>query len=252
VTKSILTKCGCQVDVANNGSEALMLMEENDYALVLMDCMMPVINGYDTTAFIRDQTSAVRNHDVPVIALTANAMREDSDNCRAAGMNDYLTKPFDVAELLAMLNKWLPSGSSPYTVYESTDENIKGSCANSSISKEENFNLDEFVNRNMGDLGLCGDVARIFFDQAPVYIKEIRTALELHDKEILRQNSHKLKGAAANLALPRLSETAALLEVAAKEDTLEKAGSLVFELEQRFAQAASAVNELLPATQPLS
>jgi PAS domain S-box-containing protein len=251
VTKSILTKCGFQVDVANNGSEALMLMEINDYSLVLMDCMMPVINGYDTTVFIRDRTSAVRNHDVPVIALTANAMREDSDNCRAAGMNDYLTKPFDVEELLAMLNKWLPSGSAPDTVTISTSDNVR-SCANPSFSREENFNRDEFVNRNLGDLGLCRDVARIFFDQGPAYIQEILTALELQDSEVLRRNSHKLKGAAANLALPRLSETAALLEIAAKERQLEKAGKLISELEQRFDQAAKAVNELLPVTLPLS
>jgi HPt (histidine-containing phosphotransfer) domain-containing protein len=99
---------------------------------------------------------------------------------------------------------------------------------------------------------LCRDVARIFFDQGPAYIQEIRTALELQDNEGLRRNSHKLKGAAANLALPRLSETAALLEVSAKEKQLEKAGKLISELEQRFDQAAKAVNELLTATLPLS
>ncbi|MFA7403821.1 MAG: Hpt domain-containing protein [Pelobacteraceae bacterium] len=124
-------------------------------------------------------------------------------------------------------------------------------CANASFPREENFNRDEFVNRNLGDFGLCRDVARIFFDQGPAYIQEIRTALELQDNEALRRNSHKLKGAAANMALPRLSETAALLEVAAKEKQPEQAGKLISELEQRFDQAAKAVNELLPVTLPL-
>ncbi|MDD2541077.1 MAG: response regulator [Desulfuromonadaceae bacterium] len=111
VIKSILKKFGYLVDVANNGREAIKALEINDYALVLMDCMMPVLNGYETTAIIRDQTSTVTNHNIPVIALTANAMREDRDNCLAAGMDDYLTKPFEFAELQAILGKWIPSDS---------------------------------------------------------------------------------------------------------------------------------------------
>ncbi len=111
VIQSILKKFGYLVDVASNGREAIKALENNDYALVLMDCMMPVLNGYETTAIIREQTSTVKNHTIPVIALTANAMREDRDNCLAAGMDDYLTKPFEFAELLAMLGKWIPADS---------------------------------------------------------------------------------------------------------------------------------------------
>jgi len=102
----LLPKFGYQVDVASDGSEGLKLLEENDYALVLMDCMMPVMNGYEATVAIRNQTSKVRNHAIPVIALTANAMREDRDNCLAAGMDDYICKPVEVALLLATLGKW--------------------------------------------------------------------------------------------------------------------------------------------------
>jgi PAS domain S-box-containing protein len=102
----LLSKYGYQVDVANNGSEGLKSLEENDYALVLMDCMMPVLDGYEATAVIRNQTSKVRNHAIPVIALTANAMREDRDICLAAGMDDYLSKPIEIALLLATLEKW--------------------------------------------------------------------------------------------------------------------------------------------------
>jgi signal transduction histidine kinase/CheY-like chemotaxis protein len=124
VTKSILAKFGYQVDVANNGREALELMEENDYVLVLMDCMMPVMNGYDTTAVIRDPSSAVRNHSIPVIALTAKALREDRETCLAAGMDDYLSKPLNIDEFLEKLEKWVTfddpgSGSALYTNQES-------------------------------------------------------------------------------------------------------------------------------------
>jgi len=111
----ILALYGYNVDVANNGREALKLLEANDYALVLMDCMMPVMDGYETTAAIRDPSSKVRNHAITVIAVTANAMRDDRDGCLAAGMNDYLPKPVDVDVLLAMLEKWLKvdHGDSP-------------------------------------------------------------------------------------------------------------------------------------------
>jgi PAS domain S-box-containing protein len=106
-TSRLLSRCGYQVTVAGNGSEGVKLLEENDFDLVLMDCMMPVMDGYDATAAIRNRTSNVRNHAIPVIALTANAMREDRDRCLAAGMDDYLSKPVDVEGLLAMLEKWL-------------------------------------------------------------------------------------------------------------------------------------------------
>jgi len=114
--KAILEKFGCQVDVANNGDEALKLLEQNDYDMVLMDCMMPVMSGYEATAVIRNRTSKVRNHTVPVIALTADVMQETSDRCMFAGMNDYLSKPFKNEQLLALLKKWVPAaGSNPVT-----------------------------------------------------------------------------------------------------------------------------------------
>ncbi len=115
LTKAILGKFGYHVDVASNGSEALKLLEVNDYALVLMDGMMPVMNGYEAIAVIRDQTSNVRNHAIPVIALTANAMREDRDECLAAGMDDYLSKPLEIAELLVLVEKWTAFGAAHST-----------------------------------------------------------------------------------------------------------------------------------------
>jgi CheY-like chemotaxis protein len=94
------------VDIANNGSEGLKMLEESDYALVLMDCMMPVMDGYEATAAIRSPTSNVRNHAIPIIAVTAHALREARDKCLAAGMDDYLSKPVEYPVMIAMLEKW--------------------------------------------------------------------------------------------------------------------------------------------------
>jgi signal transduction histidine kinase/ActR/RegA family two-component response regulator len=107
IVPRLLKNYGYQVDVVADGSEALQALENSDYALVLMDCMMPVMDGYQVTAIIRDPASAVRRHDIPVIALTGNAMKQDRDECIAAGMDDHLPKPLILEDLLAKLEKWL-------------------------------------------------------------------------------------------------------------------------------------------------
>jgi len=107
IVPKLLKSYGYQVDVAVDGIEALQALQENDYALVLMDCMMPKMNGYEVTTIIRNPASAVRRHDIPVIALTGNAMKQDRDRCIAAGMDDHLPKPLLLADLLAKLDKWL-------------------------------------------------------------------------------------------------------------------------------------------------
>ncbi len=107
IVPKLLRSYGYQVDVACNGKEALQALEINDYELVLMDCMMPEMNGYQVTAIIRDPSSSVRRHDIPVIAITGNAMKQDRDRCIAAGMNDHLPKPLLLPDLLVMLEKWL-------------------------------------------------------------------------------------------------------------------------------------------------
>ena len=107
LVRVFLTKLGYTVDVAGNGHEVLKALQEKEYSLVLMDGMMPGMNGYEAAAVIRDQGSSVRNHDIPIVALTANAMHADREKCLAAGMDDYLAKPLEFVALVAMLEKWL-------------------------------------------------------------------------------------------------------------------------------------------------
>src|SRR5690606_18983608 len=109
VAKGMLSRLGYQVMGAEHGEAALQLLQENDFDLVLMDCNMPVMDGYETTRRIREQAQW---HDLPIIALTANAMEEDRQRCTEAGMNDYLVKPFKREDLQNMMNKWLGNGES--------------------------------------------------------------------------------------------------------------------------------------------
>jgi two-component system sensor histidine kinase/response regulator len=103
----MLTKLGHRVDVATHGREAIDMLSKAHYGLVLMDCQMPEMDGFEATRIIRDQTSSVLDHGVPVVAMTANAFPEDRARALACGMNDFLAKPVDRAVLAAALEKWL-------------------------------------------------------------------------------------------------------------------------------------------------
>ncbi|MHA6161274.1 hybrid sensor histidine kinase/response regulator [Pseudomonas sichuanensis] len=105
VAKGMLGKLGCQVQVAAQGAEALEFLEQETFDLVLMDCNMPVMDGYEASRRIRQSG---RWPELPIVALTANAMPEERERCRAAGMNDYLAKPFRREELLALIDHWVP------------------------------------------------------------------------------------------------------------------------------------------------
>ncbi|OFS73754.1 hybrid sensor histidine kinase/response regulator [Pseudomonas sp. HMSC08G10] len=105
VAKGMLVKLGCQVLLATQGAEALARLEQETVDMVLMDCNMPVMDGYEATRRIRQDG---RWPALPIVALTANAMPEERERCRAAGMNDYLAKPFRREELLALVDHWVP------------------------------------------------------------------------------------------------------------------------------------------------
>ncbi|MFW9266960.1 response regulator [Pseudomonas sp. NR3] len=108
VAKGMLVKLGCEVIVAAHGAEGLDQLEQREFDLVLMDCNMPVMDGYEASRQIR---RSGRWPDLPIVALTANAMPEERERCRAAGMSDYLSKPFRREELAALLDQWVPTTS---------------------------------------------------------------------------------------------------------------------------------------------
>lgn len=107
VGMKILEKLGCRADAVADGLEAVKALELIPYDLVLMDCRMPEMDGYEATRLIRGPESSVLNHDIPIIAMTANAMEGDRDRCIDAGMDDYITKPIDPQALIDVIEKWL-------------------------------------------------------------------------------------------------------------------------------------------------
>jgi two-component system, sensor histidine kinase and response regulator len=113
VALNILKRFGYNTDAAANGKAAIKALEMNPYDIVLMDCQMPEMDGYETTGEIRNPASKVLDHGVPVIAMTAHAIKGDREKCLEAGMDDYLCKPVNPRELCDMIDKWIkaPEGS---------------------------------------------------------------------------------------------------------------------------------------------
>jgi CheY-like chemotaxis protein len=112
----MLAKLGYHVDLAKGGREALHRLGKERYDLVLMDCQMPEMDGFEATRLIRDPTSGVLDHDVPIVAMTANAFPEDRARSLECGMSDFLSKPVDRAALSAMIVKWLRPAKEPAAV----------------------------------------------------------------------------------------------------------------------------------------
>jgi PAS domain S-box-containing protein len=110
---NLLNKLGYNVDIVANGLEAVQALEFINYDMVLMDCQMPEMGGFEATSLIRDKRSRVLNHDVTIIAVTANAMAKDREECADAGMDDYLSKPLKKNDLVMMMEKWLPLREMP-------------------------------------------------------------------------------------------------------------------------------------------
>jgi len=107
VAKSILKKLDFQVDIAENGEQAINMLRKRNYDLIIMDCQMPEMDGYQATETIRNSKTILTKNSVPIIAMTANAMIGDREKCLSSGMNDYISKPLEPQNLLNIVEKWL-------------------------------------------------------------------------------------------------------------------------------------------------
>lgn len=227
VALGILKKLGLAADAVADGQEVLHALEMLPYDLVLMDVQMPVMGGYEATRKIRDPGSPVLDHDIPVIAMTANAMAGDREKCLEAGMNGYVSKPVDPLTLAKELEKWLIKGPGPLTAATGRGDTPSGKVS-------DIFNREEFLERVLDDEDLAETIIAEFLADMPAQIKTMRSYIEQNKSEQAGAQAHKIKGAAGNISAKALQEISRLMEEAAKEADLETLNHLMPQIEGCF------------------
>ena len=217
-----LHKLGYTASAVVNGAETIRALEDGGFDLVLMDCQMPVMDGFEATHRIR----ASARPGIPVIAITADAMSDDRDRCLREGMNDYLAKPVELETLAETLAKWLPAcdaGPVPAPVVEPVD----GKAA-------AVFNVEALLRRLLGDRHLAGLVLRGFLEDMPSQLLALRARLDDADAAGTRLQSHTIKGAAATVAAESLQALALAMEQAGAAGQLEACDELMPRLVKEF------------------
>lgn len=209
----LLRDVGFNVDVAANGLIALERLNNNAYALVLMDMQMPEMDGIEATIAIRQNP---RYAQLPIVAMTANVMQGDRERCLQAGMNDHLGKPIEPEELWNKLLHWIPVDSplAPETIEESA---INTSDPEISIPHIPGLNSDDGLRRVLGKKSLYLKMLHKFVASQSSFLPEITQALGEKDYGFAERLAHTLKGVAGNIGAQELQQEAAELEKAIKE-----------------------------------
>ncbi len=218
-----LGKLGYRATAVGNGAEAIEELGKQKYDLVLMDCQMPVMDGYAATRRIRESG----NLRIPVVAVTAHVMAGDQDKCLRAGMDDYLAKPVEIDRLAATLAEWLPRAE------EKPPEAATARAAPAEASEEpaaasnESFNETVLLHRMMDDRELASKVLQGFLYDCPSQLENLRRRLEEADAPGASMQAHTLKGSAATVAADGLRDIALEMEGAGKAGRLDRVGELL-------------------------
>ncbi len=218
---AVLKKLGCTIVVANNGLEALELWRQENIDMILMDCMMPNMDGYECTKRIREEETKLGHRHIPIIALTANALEGDRERCLATGMDDYLSKPFQIETLQAILRQFTVNRQPAPLVPLPVDDDY--------VSREPLAML-----HNMGGANLVQKVLQLFFANTPLQLEKIKTGMLEGDMDSVRHAAHSLKSSAANVGAIQLSNLARTMEHAARDNLPGVDAVTVSALEQAY------------------
>lgn len=227
LARKLLEKHGHTVVLAENGREALDALKRETVDLVLMDLQMPVMDGLEAIAAVRKKEMGTEVH-LPIVALTAHAMKGDRERCLAAGADDYLAKPIQTPALFATLDRIrttrITKGSVPATAAGPAAAPT-AATAPSTVTNATTSSLDmvDALQRVEGDSELLEEIARIFVDECAKIITEIRGALDTSDARLLEQSAHRLKGSSSNLGARLLAQSASELELMARAGDLRSA-----------------------------
>ena len=233
IAVKMLEKLGHMAEAVANGEEVIDSLRRIPYDLVLMDCQMPVVDGFAATRIIRDPGSNVLNPRVPIIALTAHAMKRDRDLCIEVGMNDYVSKPTSLHDLAAAIERSL-SGVSGF-----------GHAARvaDAGSASRDFDREGFLERTLGDPGLAREVAAAFLADSPTLFERLSRAIAAGDAVAAGKCAHELKGSSATMGGQVLSEIAAEMQEAGTENNLPRLAELLSAARPAFLSLCALLQE---------
>jgi CheY-like chemotaxis protein/signal transduction histidine kinase/HPt (histidine-containing phosphotransfer) domain-containing protein len=233
---AILGKMGLQADAVANGAEVIKALETIPYDLVLMDVQMPEMDGLEAARRIRNSQSAVRDHRIPIIAMTAKAMLGDREECLAAGMNDYLTKPIHRQALVDSLNRWLPDNTKNPIAIAACQSNTRDTGFNKAV-----FDYDDLMERLSNDSELAATIMAIFIDDIPKRIGALKQAIMDRDCKRAELQAHSMKGAAGNIGTEEFRQCAGEIEEAARSGDFARVLSRIPMLEKLFDRAVGEI-----------
>jgi len=245
VIQGILCGLGLTVDLAGNGEEAISALQSlSNHDLIFMDCQMPVLDGYQTTKKIRSNLAGIENSNIPVIALTANAMAGDRKNCLDSGMNDYLSKPVYPEQIIDMLNKWLPCKNEAVLLPINV-ETVALNEPDKTRIEYAVFDYEDLANRLMNDSKLMKSVIKNFCESLVKQIDELK--ISIGDRDVMQATAimHQIKGASSNVGGKVLSALSLEMELAGKEGRIEDIQKNIGQLEQDFHRLKLVMEEAL-------
>ena len=239
VAKSMLEHAGFSVDVASNGEDAINRWRNNEYDLILMDCHMPVMDGFQATEAIRkEETSETA---VPIIALTANVLDSDRERCLNVGMNDFLSKPFEENDLLIILKKWLAQKETKHDSKEQLEiQGTEKKSVNISVELVDLNKIEQLV-------ALMGDDVDALFNSfetsAEERMQNLNKAFENSDEENIKHEAHALRGLYGNIGAIKMFGVASELEQKTKNNQFDDARQLVSQLEELYPETLKLLRE---------
>ncbi len=239
VATRTLEKMGHSVVVANNGCEALSLLHSQTFDLVLMDIQMPELDGITATMRLREAERHCNTH-MPVIAMTAHAMRGDRERCIEAGMDGYVSKPVSAAQLRAAITLAVPSWVGSDLIEDSTAPESGAGCSSANA-----WDASETREKLGGDQQLFQDVMRIFLEESDVHLSKLRRAIAEGQAEVIEKVAHSLKGELGYMGAPELVQKTRNLEEMGRRGDVETALNLFVDLESDLSVLVSAVHSLI-------
>lgn len=228
VMQNILSRLGyTRIGKASDGLEAIEALIHGGYDLVLMDCQMPKVDGYEATRKLR----GLGVH-TPIIAMTAHALAGDREKCLDAGMNDYLTKPIDISVLSGCLDRWLPDQTNSDLAATVSDGEAEEATGNGVV--DEVFERERFLELMMDDAALADTLLDMFIANMPGDIEKLKRAIASGDHEQVCAAAHFVKGAAANMCASGINAVAFDIEQSGMQGNTGRASSLIPALEKAW------------------